>query len=241
MAGKNSRYAIYATLLAVLAAILTFVYLNSLRATEVRKVNAKIATFENEKEVVVAKKNISAGVVIEEDDVETVNILGAFIVPQSVPKASQVIGQNALVDIYRGEQIAEGRFGAEENVQVASRTISKDKIALAIAVDEVSGVSSGIRPGDKVNVYVTYEESKKTDLLLQGILVRGVGGTYPYGGSPPSTSKSSGSGFDSSENQSSSSQATAVVLEVSKNQAPILTFASERGSIRLALLPAKGE
>ena len=241
MANKNSRYILYATSLAVLAAILTFVYLNSLRATEVRKVSEVLKTYENEAEVVVAKKNISAGVVVSEDDIDIVNMLGAYIVPQAVLEASDVVGQTALVDIYEGEQIAEGRFGSLENVQMASRTISKGKIALAIGVDEISGVSGGIRPGDRVNVYVTYEESQQTDLLFQGVLVRGVGGSYPYGGSPPSTTKSSGSGFGSSDAQSSNSQPTTVVLEMTEDQAPILTFASERGSIRLALLPAKGE
>lgn len=241
MAGRESRYATIATVLAVIAALLTFFYLNSIRVSEAKKTEAILATYKNEESVLIAKRNIAVGSVIRKDDIVAKKILAAYIVPNAATDSEDVVGQTALVDIYEGEQIAKGRFGAEKNVQIASRTIGGGKVAIAVGVDEISGVSGGIRPGDRVNVYVTFEESENTDLLFKNLLVRGVGGTYPYGGKPPSETLETKAGFGSTEPSSGSQQPSAVILEVNEDEAAKLTYASEKGSVRLALLPVGGK
>lgn len=243
MPGREGKYSLIAVVLAISAGLLTFAYLQSVKGSEAKIIQAKLATFENKKKVVVARKNISAGAIIADDDVYSANIMAAYVVPGALKKIDDVVGQNALVDVYEGEQIAKGRIGSQEGAQTASRTISKGKLVIAVAVDDISGVSGGIKPGDRVDVLVTYENGVQSDLLYTDLLVRGVGGTYPYGGTSPTESKQGqgSAGFSSGETSSKSNAPTTVVLEVTGEQARQLTFASEKGKIRLALLPAKGD
>lgn len=243
MYGRESRYAIIASVLAVTASLLTFIYLNSVRASESQLFQAKLATFKNRESVVVAKQNISAGSEITANEITIEKVAAAYVADSASKEINKVIGQTALVDIYKGEQIIGGRFGMPESVPAASRTISDGKLAIAVAVDEVSGVGGGIRPGDRVDVFVTFEDSNASELLFGNLLVRGVGGTYPYGGVAPSKTKkeSEGSGFGSSEVAAGASNSDSVILEVTEDQARLITYASEKGKIRLGLLPARGE
>lgn len=240
MSRRDSRYSFFAAALALTAGVLTFLYLNSVRLTADRMINAKLAAFKNKEPVVVARRNVSAGSVITDADVRLEKIISAYVVPQAVKNKIDVVGQNALADIYQGEQITKGRFGSPESIPAASRMISPGKVVMAVAVDEVSGVGGGVRPGDHVAVFVTFEESNQADLLYTRILVRGIGGMYPYGGAAPSGKKGIASGFGG-DVYSSSKGPTTIILEVTKEQAKELTFALERGKIRLALLPAEEE
>lgn len=243
MYGRESRYAIIASVLAVTAGLLTFIYLNSIRASESQLYQAKLATFKNRESVVVARRNISAGSEITSNDVTVERVAEAYVADSASKEINKVIGQTALVDIYRGEQVVGGRFGLPESVPAASRTISDGKVAIAVAVDQISGVGGGIRPGDQVDIFVTYEESDSSELLFRSLLVRGVAGTYPYGGVAPSKTKkeTGGSGFGSTDVVAGTPNSDSVILEVTEEQAKLITFASEKGKIRLGLLPARGE
>lgn len=234
-----TRYTLVTLLLAVFAGTFTFLYLNSVRSIESKAVQVKLATFKSKESVILATRDITAGSVVNSKDVKAVKIISAYVIPRAVRKASEVIGQVAKVDIYRGEQLAAGRVGSRIEDLPASGTIGKGKLALALPVDEISGVGGGIRSGDYVDIFVTYEDSDESQLMLKSILVRGLSGVYPFGGSSDTEkNKKTTTGFNSAMDSSSRPPA-AVILEVNEEQARALTYASDKGKVRLALLPAR--
>ncbi len=233
-----TTYTLVTLLLAMLAGLFTFFYLNSVRALESKAIQVKLASFKSKETVILAKRDITAGTIINSDDVKGVKILSAYVSPRAVRKVSEAIGQTAQADIYKGEQIAAGRVAVSKGEMSASGIIGKDKVALALPVDEISGVGGGIRAGDYVDILVTYEESNNTQIIYKHILVRGLSGVYPFGAA--GNKRQSGVGFNNG-NDNAASSPSAVILEVNESQAEALTYASEKGKLRLALLPAQEE
>lgn len=152
---------VVAILLALVVAFLMLGYLAEMQERE----NPK-------RPVVVAVSAIPARAIIKSDMVRLARIPERWAYGSLLGSASQAIDRHAQGDIAAGDMLRQSDVGKGLNYDT-------EETALTIAVSEVTGVGGYIRPGDLVNVLVSYvnEETKlaKTIVLLQNKRVLAVG------------------------------------------------------------------
>lgn len=148
----QSRLPIIVSLVvAVAAVILTNIYIN-----EIRREASPPTTG-----VVVATRNLQAGAFLEEAD-----IAYAERVASSVPKfaiswgeRNLYVGQELRFNVAQGDYVLASYFGADV---IADRTLSQkidaklNQRAMTIPVDNEMALEGSIRPGDRIDMLITY-------------------------------------------------------------------------------------
>lgn len=126
--------------------------------------------------VVVSSVEIKENTEIKADMVKVINIAENAITPNAVTKLDDVVGEIATRNIYVGEQIIALELAKPgESTQKLSYMVEAGKRAISIKVDEVSGISGLVEPGNKVDIVVVYDESSKSEIVLEDILVLSTG------------------------------------------------------------------
>lgn len=199
----------------VLAALVAFLYLQSVRRTYV--------SFAETKPVVVARKYIPAWSRIDQEMVEVVQAPGNAVQPGALPEATRAAGQLAVAPIAEGEQVLANKL-ATTGSQLSS-TIPKGMRGITVAVDGSSTHAGLLRPGDSVDVLTTLEVNQGgkaltvSGTLLQDVRVVAVGSRF--------TNEQNGA--------SAEVGGESVTMAVPPEDAEVLTFAEERGKLRLTL------
>ena len=103
--------------------------------------------------VVVAAKDIPLGSVITGDMLTTTTVPPSQTKPGAFTNSSLVVGQVARQAIVTGEQLS----GADFATSQATISVPAGKRALAVAVNELTGVGNLIYPGDWVDVVITLD------------------------------------------------------------------------------------
>ncbi|MDC0661251.1 Flp pilus assembly protein CpaB [Marinobacter sp. SS21] len=126
-----------------------------------------------------------------------------------------------------GELMREGMF---ESASLVRPLLQPGTQAIAIPVNDVSGVGGLLKPGDEVNVYASFRNSDKNEpaalTVLENVVVIAVRGVA-Y----------SGDAVDEDERRRNAS----VVLAVPDDKVASLLLASNEGELRLAALADTGE
>jgi pilus assembly protein CpaB len=158
---------ILALVMAIVTAGLLFWYLN----TAGDKVDEADTT-----KVVIAAEDIPENTEITSEMLITADVPVESILAETYDDPSLIIGMAARVDILAGEQIVSSRL-----VEIGTSTggtlaysITPGMRAITIAVSEVTGLKSLIRPGDYVDIiseYIVTGDIPTEKLLLQNILV----------------------------------------------------------------------
>ena len=148
--------------LAIVTAILFFRYLNSLE----REIGEKI-------EVVVAAQDIPDRTLITEDMVKLDEIPQRYARDSYFQGVEQVVGHVTLINLNKDDILQVTALGE-------GMTPKPEMRAMAIAVDQVTGVGGILAPGDRVDILVSYTEaddSNTTTLLLHDVEILAVGGS----------------------------------------------------------------
>lgn len=200
---------IIAILAALFTAITVYFFLGSLKeASKVPMVP-----------VVVSSMEIKENTEIKSDMVKIINIAESAVTPNVVTKLEEVVGNIATRDIYTGEQIILQEVAKPgESKQKLSYMIEAGQRAVSVKVDEVSGISGLIEPGNKVDVVVVYDESSTSEIILQDIVVL-----------------STGMKLETEESAKSQAYET-VTLSLDTNQILKLRAAEAKGEITMALM-----
>jgi pilus assembly protein CpaB len=176
------------------------------------------------KEVIVAKENIPARTKLSVNMLERKRVPTDYILPDAIEDESYTIGFITNAPIYQGEQVLRSRLaGAEDSKEGLAYKIPKGYRAVAIQINEVSGVGYNIRPGDRVDVMATLDfkieeqnrEITQTSLILQNLQVLAMARNM--------------------NPEDAQAEVNTVTLAVGPLDARALVQASERGSIRLLL------
>lgn len=181
--------------------------------------------------VVIAKKDIPAGVALEESMLQEQNIRRDLLQPSAASSIGRVTGMASLSPIAKGEQILLNKLSSTGQGASLSSKVPKDKRALTIPVDNISSVGGMIRPGDHVDILgavpipvMTQEGKQATQMstiaLFQDVLVLAVGQEY-----------ATVPGGDKGEKKLSPT----ITLALAPEEANIVAFVQEQGKIRLAL------
>src|SRR5690625_2857283 len=159
-------------LLAVFFGFLTLRSVHQYLDTEIQKVEAQnqLPTLAR----VVFNRKLSAGTVLNEDDLAIRELPAAYVSTQSLApeEYEQLVGQMLKYPVEAGEPALV--YQVEPLAQPAfSQRIQTGRRALSIAVDRINSISGLIRPGDLIDIYVSfdYQRRKITAPLLQGVYV----------------------------------------------------------------------
>lgn len=169
---------IFAVVIAVIAVILFQLYISGEKAkyTDESKLES----------VLVAKMKIKAGTPIK-SSMLTKKKLYADYVPKDAVRSSDIrsiLDHAPKVDIPKGDAIQAAHFSEGGSLTIASRflapNIQKGERGFTVRVDDESGVSGLIRPGDYVDIMGTFKKPgsipmKVTKTILQNIPVLAIG------------------------------------------------------------------
>ncbi|MGI6143481.1 MAG: Flp pilus assembly protein CpaB [bacterium] len=170
--------------------------------------------------VVVAARDITAPVQITAEMVTLVEIDPRWRHQGAATALEDVLDLWATRDFAAGEQVLQPLLVAGGEQDALVYRIPAGMRAVTIPITAVTGVDGRLRPGDRIDVLVTFDKEllnsdwDRTITLLQDIEVLSLGGAGDQG------------------------QGATATLAVTPKQAEELTLADERGSLRLSLRPA---
>lgn len=174
----------------------------------------------------VATGSLSPGVVLEEE--RFVPVTSTQPVAGAIPADEAPFGQIIRSRLGAGQMLTEANLRKNS---VLDSLVPEGHQAMAVAVDEVSGVGGLLRPGDRVDVTASFRRSDKDApaalKLLRNVLVLAVRGV-PYQGE--------------ADDENDARRNNTVVLSVPEAAVSRLLLASSEGSLRLAAVaPAPAE
>lgn len=157
----NTAVLLLALLFGVLSAVLIYVYLNATGGDKgAGPASAAMRT------VVVAKENIAVGAEITDTMLELREVPVALVVPDAFSNVEGVAGRVALYPIAAGEQVLRRNFaaGVIEDPALAE-VVPRDQRGVSIRVAEVTASGGLIRPGDRVDVLLAFQDASAITLL----------------------------------------------------------------------------
>lgn len=221
MEKANKKIIVIALFLSLITAVLVYVYISG---TKTAAPEIEYAT------VYVAAKTMPARYKITSTDVKQVKIAKELLNPNATKEINEIIGKRLKDSIIEGEQIRNERLADEKSMSL-SYNIPEGTRAVSINVNEQIDVANLLRPGDFVDVVVSFEKEEEdngqitkiyprmTKTVLQNVQVLALGQDVILSA-------------DKLKEQPST-----VTLAVKKEDVEKFVFASEYGAMRLALRP----
>ncbi len=215
----NKKILVIAIILSLITSFMIYSYINRLKNNT--DMNEYI-------KVVIAEKNIEAKTIISNKDVKLKEIMIDYVNPNAYTNIEDVVGKYAKEIIIEGEQVLSERI-VNEDKMILSYKVPEGRRAVTIHVNEAVMVADFIRPGDYIDVMVTFDKyeietmaekiiyPRTTKVILQNILVLGMGQLQKVPDEPrielPQT----------------------VTLAVTLEEAEKLAFSEETGVLKMAL------
>lgn len=172
--------------------------------------------------VVVAARDLPAGVILRREDVEAVSWPGSVVPEGFATQAGEVVGRGLITEVRKNEPLLDSKLAHKEAGGGLSITIPEGMRAVSVEVDEVVGVAGFVLPGTRVDVLVTVmpgndRRQTTTRIILQNVRALAADQRYQQDidGEPQ--------------------YVTVVTLLVTPQQAEELTLAATEGRIQLAL------
>src|SRR5690625_2824956 len=171
----NRRTLVLILLIIFFADFFAFLILGSVNqylAREIKRVEAQAHVDTTER--IVFNKALVAGTTLGSEDL-AVRALPAELAPAEsyVPESyERLVGQVLKYSVHGGEVVLPLHVRAPRQDSFAQR-IQSGRRALSIAVDRINSISGLVRPGDLIDIYVSfdYQRRKITAPLLQGVYV----------------------------------------------------------------------
>lgn len=215
---RNKLILILALVFSLVAAFLTFSYTEHLK--KIYRASGNYAP------VVVAEKRIPPRTVITPQMLKLMEVPVEYINNRAVVDTKDAIGKVTKSEMFPGEQVLMDKLlGPKDQDDGLALKVSEGKRAVAIPIDDVSGLAGMLRPGDKIDVLTTFElqsqsteKSVMTSTIIQDVVILALGQQTDSQGAEKKIK----------------TQSTATLM-VTPEQAQQLVLASERGSIRLLL------
>jgi len=173
-------------------------------------------------QVVTARKSIPAYAKITEEMLFMKALPSEAVHPEALTNLQDALGAVSRADIVKGEQILASRIVSEKNAATLAFRLPEKMRAISIPVNEVTGVSGFISPGNRVDVLVTYSDEEINEVtttytILQNALVMAVG-------------------EHTRENEGEERKlVSTVTLAVTPGQAEVLAHALVKGTFHLTL------
>jgi len=179
--------------------------------------------------VVVAKADVPPKTRLTAEMLQVVNVPAEYIQPGAVQELDKAVGIVAREQIVAGEQVTQRRLLLEGKSAGFTGIIPPDKRAVSVAVTEVTGVAGLVKPGDYVDVIVTFDTNilgeHLSQIFLQNVRVLAA------------NRDTEAAAAEAGKKETTTNTKMTVTLAVSPEEATRLTVADEKGKIRLVLRP----
>lgn len=219
---SNKSLLVIALSLSFMTAMLAYNYLQGVTTGQ---------TVQEGSTVIVATVDIAPKTKITPEMVSEVKVPPDYIQPGAVTSLDKVVGVVVREQINSGEQVSERRLIREGKSVGFTGMIPRDKRAVTVAVNEVTGVAGFVKAGDYIDIVVTFDAATAGDnvshVLMQNILVL-------------ATNRDTDTGVTDTTGKDSTKEINkggTVTMAVTPDEAAKLTLAEEKGKIRLALRP----
>lgn len=183
--------------------------------------------------VIVAKTDIAPKTTITNEMIKEVSVPKDYMQPNAIKDKKKVVGSIARETVIAGEQITARRLVVAGKSSGFTGIIPKDKRAMTVAVTEETGVAGFPKPGDYVDLVVTFDQQELgepvSQIILQNLQVLATNHEME-GGETVAATNSKPSGTPTSKTNT-------VTLAVSPQEATQLALSDEKGKVRLALRP----
>jgi pilus assembly protein CpaB len=219
MEKTNKKIIVIAVVLSLITAILIYMYIS--RSNTVVEPQIENVT------VYVAARTIPARTEITASDIKQTSMAKELLNSNAVTDPEEITGKYTLQSIIEGELIRSERLADEDSMYV-SYMVPEGTRAVSINVTEQTNVANLVRPGDFVDMVVSFDKEEDaegaiypriTKMLIQNVQVLALGQDVILSSDklkePPTT----------------------VTLAVKASDVEKFVFASEFGIIRLALRP----
>ncbi len=241
----NNRALTLSLLMAAIAVFFIYSYVSNIEEEQKKRFGTEVI-------VVKAKKNIKEMDTLDETMIIADLVPKKFLEPAAISYETQdagdkavvrsmksLAGSVAIVPIRKGEQVTYSKI-TEPSVRTGvSPQIAIGKRAVSVPVNNITGVSKLIKPGDRVDVISIIDvgggkDSKVTKTVLQDVVVLAVGLSVtnnvartiepdPFGGK------------DRVKNLATDTSFATVTLEVDPQQAQLITTVLNNGENSLTL------
>ncbi len=219
---------ILALISAILTALSLFLFLNSFKQEAVKS------------EVLIATANIPVDTVVTKDMVTLTKWPEEAVHPDALKNTSLAVGQVAKSNIAAGEQVLGSKLitaGNNNSNSTLAYSIEPGMRAITIAVDDISGLSGMLKPGNKVDVLAQYSVEQNvlnpgssaenqttmyTKMLLQNITVLAVDSILSPSG------KASGK-------EGAATSYASITLQVTPAEAMRTSFSEYAGKLKVIL------
>lgn len=232
--GKGSKLPILLSLLfGVLAAALAFPLLS-------KKDDSTAVPVVTTMPIVVAARDVPARTVLTEDMLTFASVPVDTVHPQAVTDVQPVVGKVLQYPLVAGEPLLQPKLADVQESLGLSSQVPEGTRAISVEVNDIRGSAGLINPGDKVDVYAAFEQSRvglnMGLLVLQDVTVIAVAQEL----TPPDPNASTEEGADPTATDSRGNDRTrTVTLAVGPEQAERLVMADVLGTLRLGLRNAE--
>jgi len=156
----HSRIALLVSLgLGVLAVIMMYGY--------VRGRENDLLQLAEQKDVVVAGRDIQANQVIDEQMIVRKQVPSVYLQPKALADPRAVVGRVAAVPIAQGTQLV-GPSLEEPGQTALAYEIPRGQRAVTLRINEVTGVAGLVRPGNVVDIFGTFDFGRPTGVAQSG-------------------------------------------------------------------------
>ena len=183
--------------------------------------------------VVVAESTIPQHTRITAEMITIQNMPADAVHPEAVRSVNDVAGGVSRAEIIRGEQVLSSRVATDEMRASLSYRIPENMRAISIPVGEITGVSGFISPGDRVDVLVTYTLFPEGD--VDGEEDTAVGDIVTTYTTVQNMQVLATGELTHEQDNEERNLVSNITLLANPEQAEVLAFASQQGSIHLTL------
>jgi len=206
------KYFVLAGLIAAVATYLLHQYITSKTSVEVRRLS----------QVVIAEVDIAAGAPLTDRMVKVSQWPEEIIPSSAIRDPKQAIGRVVQVPLTKGEPLLVLKLAPEGTAAGLGGLLDRNKLAVTVRTDDVSGVAGFINPGNRVDVLVQMPTPGTANEHFSKIILQNI--------------KVLSKGQSMEQTVDNKPQVvTTVTLELRPDQAEVLNLASGQGKIRLAL------
>lgn len=223
--------------LALIAVFMVNAYINQQRRAIQEQAERSLANIQaNQTAVLVAKKEIPRGMVIDAEMLETAIVPNQYLQPKAVTSLDRVVGMITIAPISKGEQLSLTKLSSFRGGGGLAEATPVGKRAITISVDNIASLAGMIKAGDYVDVIAmipipvqTQEGKVATQVaampLFQNVLVLAVG--QETAASPAQEGR-----YRKEEKREIS---PLITLALGPQEANLIVFVQEQGKIRLVL------
>lgn len=231
MKSTGRKLILISFMLAILAALAVYLYLNSLGAPKIKV---------QEKTILVASKTIPGRTLITKDMIQEMKVKEDSLFNSYITDSSKIIGKYTKETILAKEGFRKEKLIEDEKDDVTFK-VDENHREISVNLPVESGVSKLLKPGDHVDVIAYLPEKVENQVIVRPDTSKIILENIEIIAIDEETVRSDGTADTKSKKDEKIPTSFLVTLSVETKDVEKIVLSKSIGSITLALRPLKGE